>query len=146
MLPVFVFCYFILFDHFDSFLTFLKACLWNPGIYRHKNVRLSSAWFGLVMINWVADFDLRALIALKPVLNAAEQVFGTWPIPCCILLKQIVACCVVSHSKNRRFCWLNEWSLLPNFVFDELSFVELAFSMVFFDDRQLYLAKQYPRH
>ena len=26
-----------------------KACLWNPGTYRHKTVRLSSAQFGLVM-------------------------------------------------------------------------------------------------
>ena len=32
------------------FGTSLKTCLWNPGIYRHKNVRLSSASFGLVMV------------------------------------------------------------------------------------------------
>ena len=27
----------------------LKFCLWNPGTYRHKTVRLTSAQFGLVM-------------------------------------------------------------------------------------------------
>ena len=27
----------------------LKTCLWNPGTYRHKIVRPSSAQFGLVM-------------------------------------------------------------------------------------------------
>ena len=27
----------------------LNTCFWNPGTYRHKIVRLSSAQFGLVM-------------------------------------------------------------------------------------------------
>ena len=31
------------------FGTYFKTCLWNPGIYRHKIVLLSSAQFGLVM-------------------------------------------------------------------------------------------------
>ena len=31
------------------FGTYLKTCHWNPGTYRHKIVRLSSAQFGLVM-------------------------------------------------------------------------------------------------
>ena len=31
------------------FGTCLNTCLWSPGAYRHKNVRLSSAQFGLVM-------------------------------------------------------------------------------------------------
>ena len=32
------------------FKTSLKISFWNPGTYRHKIVRLSSAQFGLVMI------------------------------------------------------------------------------------------------
>ena len=34
---------------FRQYLTCLKTCLWNPGTYRLKIVRLSSAHFGLVM-------------------------------------------------------------------------------------------------
>ena len=33
----------------ETFATCLKICLWNPGTYRHKIVRLSSAQLGLVM-------------------------------------------------------------------------------------------------
>ena len=33
------------------FGTILKTCLWNPGTYRHKTVRLSSAQFDLVMLS-----------------------------------------------------------------------------------------------
>ena len=44
----------LLFFHFfyrsDKILTFLKICLWNPGIYRHEIVRPSSAQFGLVVL------------------------------------------------------------------------------------------------
>ena len=32
------------------FGTCLKISFWNPGTYRHKIVRLSSAQFGLVMV------------------------------------------------------------------------------------------------
>ena len=32
------------------FGTYFKTCLWNPGIYRHKIVLLSSTPFGLVML------------------------------------------------------------------------------------------------
>ena len=46
---MFFFCSFIQFDRSDKILTCLKTCLWNPGTYRHKIVRLSSAQFGLVM-------------------------------------------------------------------------------------------------
>ena len=35
------------------FGTCLNTCLWNPGTYRHKIVRLSSAQFGLVMIFFI---------------------------------------------------------------------------------------------
>ena len=31
---------------------FCKTCVWNPGTYRHKIVRLSSAYFGLVMLTY----------------------------------------------------------------------------------------------
>ena len=46
---------FCLIDRSDKILTCLKTCVWNPGAYRHKFVRLSSAHFGLVIsivINW----------------------------------------------------------------------------------------------
>ena len=33
-----------------TFWNSLNTCLWNPGTYRHKIVRLSSAQFGLVML------------------------------------------------------------------------------------------------
>ena len=33
----------------QNLTTNLKTCLWNPGTYRHKIVRLSIAQFGLVM-------------------------------------------------------------------------------------------------
>ena len=36
-------------DHSDINSTSLKTCLWNPGTYRHKIVRLSSAQLSLVM-------------------------------------------------------------------------------------------------
>ena len=45
MLPLF----FFFFNRSDNFLTCLKTCIWNPGAYRYKIVRLSSAQFVLVM-------------------------------------------------------------------------------------------------
>ena len=42
-------CPLISFGCSDKILTCLETCLWNPGTYRHKIVRLSSAQFGLVM-------------------------------------------------------------------------------------------------
>ena len=48
-------CFFSLFsfDRSDKIITCLMTSLWNPGTYRHKIVRLSSAQFGLVMLIWV---------------------------------------------------------------------------------------------
>ena len=50
ILLLFFFCSLLSFDRSDKVLTCLKACLWNPGTYRHKIVLLSSAQFGLVML------------------------------------------------------------------------------------------------
>ena len=49
-LILFFFCSLLFFDRSDKILTCLKTCLWNPGTYRHKIVRLSSAQFGLVIV------------------------------------------------------------------------------------------------
>ena len=42
------------------FGTGLKICLWNPGTYRHKSVRLSSAQFSLV-ISLIANLNFLVL-------------------------------------------------------------------------------------
>ena len=42
--------FFVSFDCSDTILTSLKTCLWNPGSYKHKIKRLSSAQFGLKIL------------------------------------------------------------------------------------------------
>ena len=51
MLLLFFFGSLLSFNRSDTILTCLKTCIWNPGTYRHKIVRLSSAQFGLVMFD-----------------------------------------------------------------------------------------------
>ena len=46
---LFFFCSLLSFDRYVKILPCLKTCLWNPGTYRHKIVRLSRSQFGLVM-------------------------------------------------------------------------------------------------
>ena len=65
--PFFFFCFFIFFDRSDKILACLKTCLWNAETYRHKNLRLSSAQFGLVMKN----FKNYATTILKSVFHFA---------------------------------------------------------------------------
>ena len=43
------FCSLIFFDYSDKVLNCLKSCLWKPGTYRHKILRLSIAQFNLVL-------------------------------------------------------------------------------------------------
>ena len=49
-LPLFFFS-FISFDCSVTKLKCLKTCFLNPGTYKHKNVRISSAQLGIVMLN-----------------------------------------------------------------------------------------------
>ena len=56
--PLFFFCSFIFFDRSDKILICLRTCLWSPGTYRHKIVRLSSAQIGLEVI-FLIFFDSR---------------------------------------------------------------------------------------
>ena len=52
------FCSLLSFDPSDKILTCSQTCLWNPGTYRQKIVRLSSEQFGLVMVFISKEFIL----------------------------------------------------------------------------------------
>ena len=57
--------------HFE---TCLKICLWSPGTYRHKIVRLYGAQFGLVMIFvGYCLFDVGLWSSFSRLLSARDQ-------------------------------------------------------------------------
>ena len=58
-------CSFIHLNRSDKILTCLGTCLWNPGTYRHKFVRLSRAQFGLVMRLYSKLADEKPLFSLS---------------------------------------------------------------------------------
>ena len=60
--------------------TYLNTCPWNPGTYRHKIVRLSSAQFGLVMLKFLCAllgvYILNQQIGDFSVIRSKTDIFG----------------------------------------------------------------------